>query len=197
MTAPPRWPAPARGFTLLELLLAMSLGMLLFGVMLQLLLGDLRLGAAMAARLQARSQQRRSLALIGAELASAAGWQADPEPSERWPCSLAGRRAVLAIATDPADPQARGDAAIVYSIGRAPSPIWRGDVLMRCGPAYTLEGDANLSGAFQNRVLLDRLPQDGDAAGLIARPQPDLPVLDVTLEQDLSPHGQLSTTAAL
>ena len=68
---------------------------------------------------------------------------------------------------------------------------------MRCGPAYTLEGDANLSGAFQNRVLLDRLPQDGDAAGLIARPQPDLPVLDVTLEQDLSPHGQLSTTAAL
>ncbi len=196
MTAP-RWPAPARGFTLLELLLAMSLGMLLLGVMLQLLLGDLRLGAAMAARLQARSQQRRSLALIGAEVASAAGWQADPEPSERWPCSLAGRRAVLAIATDPADPQARGDAAIVYSIGRAPSPIWSGAVLMRCGPAYTLEGDANLSGAFQNRVLLDRLPQDGDAAGLIARPQPDLPVLDVTLEQDLSPHGQLSTTAAL
>jgi len=196
MTAP-RSPASARGFTLLELLLAMSLGMLLFGVMLQLLLGDLRLGAAMAARLQARSQQRRSLALIGAELSGAAGWQADPEPSERWPCSLAGRRAVLAIATDPADPQARGNAAIVYSIGRAPSPIWRGAVLMRCGPAYTLEGDANLSGAFQNRVLLDRLPQDGDAAGLIARPQPDLPVLDVTLEQDLSAYGQVTTTASL
>lgn len=196
MTAP-RSPASARGFTLLELLLAMSLGTVLLGVMLQLLLGDLRLGAAMAARLQARSQQRRSLALIGAELSSAAGWQSDPEPSERWPCSLAGRRAVLAIATDPADPQARGNAAIVYSIGRAPSPIWRGAVLMRCGPAYTLEGDANLSGAFQNRVLLDRLPQDGDAAGLIARPQPDLPVLDVTLEQDLSPHGQVTTTASL
>lgn len=196
MTAP-RSPASARGFTLLELLLAMSLGMLLFGVMLQLLLGDLRLGAAMAARLQARSQQRRSLALIGAELSSAAGWQADPEPSERWPCSLAGRRAVLAIATDPADPQARGNAAIVYSIGRAPSPIWRGAVLMRCGPAYTLEGDANLSGAFQNRVLLDRLPQDGDAAGLIARPQPDLPVLDVTIRQDLSAYGQVTTTASL
>lgn len=183
------------GFTLVELLLAASLGSLLFGVLLQLLLGDLRLGAAMAARLQARSQQQRTLALLRAELAMAHGVDLDPYPSAQWPCGLAGRRPVLAIATDPADPDGRGR-AIVYSVGSAPSSIWRGQVLMRCGPAYSLDGLPSLESRFQNRVLLDSMPE-GAEAGLIARRDPVLPVLHLALEQALSPSGRVRTTAAL
>jgi len=183
------------GFTLVELLLVAGLGSLLFSVVLQLLLGDLRLGASMAARLQARSQQRRSLALIAAEVAMASGWDLNPPPSELWPCGLAGRLPVLAIATDPADPQARGR-AIVYSVGAAPSAIWRGQVLMRCGPAYDLDGQPSFSGSFQNRVLLDGLPE-GDEAGLSVRRDPLLPVLHLSLEQDLEPSGRVRTRTAL
>ena len=58
---------PATGFTLVELLLAAGLGAVFCGVLLQLLLGDLRLTGAMAQRLQARRQQQRTLTLIGAE----------------------------------------------------------------------------------------------------------------------------------
>ncbi len=45
---------------------------------------------------------------------------------------------------------------ITYSIGTAPSAIWRGKGLMRCGPAYGLAGELS-SGAAQNRVVLDGL----------------------------------------
>ena len=45
---------------------------------------------------------------------------------------------------------------ITYSIGTAPSAIWRGTVLMRCGPAYGLGGELS-AGAAQNRVVLDGL----------------------------------------
>ena len=46
-------------------------------------------------------------------------------------------------------------------MGEAPASIWRGAVLMRCGPAYTLGGRFS-DGEHQNRVLLDGLvPADG------------------------------------
>ena len=138
----PSWPKrqlPAAGFTLVELLLAAALGTLLCGGLLQLLLGDLRLSAALAQRLQARRQQQQLLTLIRAERDLGYGVIANPDPSQSWPCALAGRRAVLAIALSPSDPGAQSQ-AIIYSVGAAPSPIWRGQVLMRCGPAYGLDG---------------------------------------------------------
>ena len=179
------------GFTLLELMLALSLGTLLFALMLRVISADLRLGRAMALRLSESSRQRRSLELIREELGLAHGWMADPPVSTHWPCRMSGRRPVLAIATQQADAQARGDRAIVYSVGMAPDAIWRGEVLMRCGPAYSLDGVPNLRGAFQNRVLLDALPNDTDS-GFTARPHPQWPVLQLEIEQRLpSSSGEL------
>ena len=172
------------GFTLLELMLSLSLGALLFALMLRLIGADLQLGRAMALRLSESSRQRRSLELIREELGSAHGWMVDPPVSNRWPCRMNGRRPVLAIATQQADAQARGDRAIVYSVGSAPDAIWRGEVLMRCGPAYSLDGVPNLRGAFQNRVLLDALPND-IGSGFTARPHPQWPVLQLEVEQQL------------
>ncbi len=172
------------GFTLLELLLALSLGALLFALMLRLIGADLQLGRVMALRLSESSRQRRSLELIREELGLAHGWMVDPPVSNRWPCRMTGRRPVLAIATLADDVQARGESAIVYSVGSAPAAIWRGQVLMRCGPAYSLDGVPNLRGAFQNRVLLDALPQ-AIGSGFTARPHPHWPVLELEIEQQL------------
>ena len=174
----------ARGFTLLELLLALSLGTALFAVLLRLIGADLRLGSAMAERLQTTGLQRRTLALIKAEIATAQGWMVDPPPSSSWPCRLSGRRPVLAIAMGAGDPDARGSDVIVYSVGQAPSAIWRGQVLMRCGPSYGLDGVINLEGAYQNRVLLDALP-DRSVPGFSAQNHPTLPLLQLQLEQEL------------
>ena len=85
------------------------------------------------------------------------------------------------------DPDARGSAVIVYSVGQAPSAIWRGQVLMRCGPAYDLSGVLNLEGAYQNRVLLDALPE-GAVPGFSAQDHPTLPLLQLELEQAI-PDG--------
>ena len=174
---------PESGFTLVELLLAAALGTLVCGGLLQLLLGDLQLSAAMAQRLQARRQQQQVLTLIRAERDLGYGVIANPDPSQTWPCALAGRRAVLAIALSPSDPGAHQQ-AIVYSVGTAPSPIWRGQVLMRCGPAYGLDGRMDPDSSAQNRVLLDGLPS-GDQQGLRATADPQLLVIDLQLEQQL------------
>ena len=175
---------PAMGFTLMELLLASGLGAVFCGVLLQLLLGDLRLTAAMAQRLQARRQQQRTLTLMRAEGELGYGVVADPQPSADWSCGLAGRRPVLAVALAPLDPDARQH-AIVYSVGSAPSPIWRGQVLMRCGPAYGLDGRMDLTSTFQNRVLLDALPE-GDVDGFRAIPHYQLPVVTLELAQQFA-----------
>jgi len=119
-----------------------------FGVALRLLMGDAASTAAMAETLQVRRWQRRTLALIQSDLARAAGWQINPEPALLWPCAGSGRQPRLAIM--PLD----GSPPVVYFTGEAPSPIWREPVLMRCGPAFTLEGFAS-QGAYQNRVVLD------------------------------------------
>ena len=187
---PGRWkPGSFVGFTLLELLLALSLGTLLFALMLSLIGADLQLGRAMAMRLSETSRQRRSLELIREELGLAHGWMVNPPVSKRWPCRMGGRRPVLAIATQLDDAQARGDRAIVYSVGSAPDVIWRGQVLMRCGPAYSLDGVPNVRGAFQNRVLLNALPLSM-GSGFTASPHPQLPVLQLEIEQQL-PSGSV------
>jgi hypothetical protein len=56
---------------------------------------------------------------------------------------------------------------VTYSVGAAPSPIWRGQVLMRCGPAFGLHGEVS-EGASLNRVVLDGLVGDGLVARLEA-----------------------------
>ena len=109
------------GFSLLELLLASSLGLILFGVGMTLLMGDAKRSAAMAAALQGRRWQRRTLALIQADLARAASWQIDPEPSISWPCALAGRHPRLVI-------KPRDGAVRCWCVADRPT-AWRGSLL--------------------------------------------------------------------
>ena len=170
-----------KGFTLIELLLSLSLGSLLFVVMLQLIGADLRLGSSMASRLRESAQQRRSLELIRGELAAGTSWEVDPVTSDQWPCGMAGRQPVLAIGLDSSHSMASAQ-TIVYSVGAAPSPIWRGQVLMRCGPAYGLDGAIRSAGKTQNRVLIDGLPKEG--LGFQAHQDSHSQVLHLALEQE-------------
>jgi hypothetical protein len=139
------------GFSLVELMLSLSLGFALSGVMLQGLMAEGQNGARLSRLLRERASQRRTLELVKQDLAQATAVSATPE-LELHACPLSGRSAVLHLST------AAG--AITYSVGAAPSAIWRGRVLMRCGPAYSLEGRLAAGGAAQNRVVIDALALD-------------------------------------
>ena len=154
---------------------------MLFVVLLQLIGADLRLGNSMASRLRESAQQRQTLELIRGELAIGSGWEVDPTPSHQWTCGMAGRQPVLAIGLDSRNSQASTQ-TIVYSVGAAPSAIWRGQVLMRCGPAYGLDGVIRPEGKAQNRVLIDGLPKEG--LGFQARQDAHSRVLHLELEQE-------------
>jgi len=168
-----------QGFTLVELMLAALMGCLLCGLAFQLLFAETRQGGALAESLQLKQWQRRTLALVKGDLERASSWQIDPDPSGRWPCALADRQPRLAITpTDGSDP-------VVYSLGSAPSAIWRGDVLMRCGPAFDLHGGIRNGSRYQNRVVLDGVER-------FELHQPSgLPVLQMQLEQRTRQGGQV------
>ena len=164
-------PRSAQGFTLVELMLAALLGTFLCGVVFQLLFAETRQGGALAESLQLKQWQRRTLELLKGDLERASIWQIDPDASADWPCALADRQPKLAIT--PRD----GSGSVVYSLGPAPSAIWRGDVLMRCGPAFDLHGRIRRGSRYQNRVVLDGVDD-------FQLHQPlGLPVLQIQLEQ--------------
>ena len=174
------------GFTLVELLIAAALGVLLSGVAMRVLLGEARRGGALAKRLLLKGLQRRTLDLVKADLDVAATWQVAPDLDvvAAWSCPLAGRQPLLAITPR------HGTGPVLYSVGPAPSTIWRGRVLMRCGPAFDLEGRMRPGSNYQNRVLLD-------AVEAFHITQPDgLPVLKLELEQRLSGDGPVVSSSA-
>ena len=76
-------------------------------------------------------------------------------------CNLAGRQPWLQILGI--------DGSITtYCLGPPPSAIWRGQVLMRCGPAYGLDGQIKAGARSQNRVVLDGLvPLSGAWSGCL------------------------------
>jgi len=137
------------GFTLVELLLALGLGLLVAAWLIEALLAHGSLSAKLVDRLQQREFERRARRLIEDDrrLASLASSQ----PGSQAPaCNLAGRQSLLHLQLP------NGKPPITWSLGAAPSAIWRGQVLMRCGPAYGLDGQPTLAGIWQNRVVLDR-----------------------------------------
>jgi prepilin-type N-terminal cleavage/methylation domain-containing protein len=174
------------GFTLIELMIAMALGLVVAGVAMQGLITSGRSGERLALLMRERTFQRRTLALLRSELAAAdtkeLGTATHPAPA----CSLAGRTPVLHLKVD--------EQPITYSVGAAPSGIWRGQVLMRCGPAYGLEGGLS-AGAALNRVVLDGLPTGGlevveESPGLVRlRLKQEMPLRGVptplTIESEL------------
>jgi hypothetical protein len=138
------------GFSLVELMLSLSLGLGLSGVMLQGLMAEGQNGARFSRLLRERAAQRRTLELVKNDVARATAVGEEPQ-LELHACGLAGRTPVLHLST-PAGP-------ITYSVGRAPSTIWRGWVLMRCGPAFGLTGEPSLGSQAQNRVVIDGLAE--------------------------------------
>ena len=160
-------------------MLAALLGCLMCGVAFQLFFADIRHGGVLAERLLLKQWQRRTLELVKGDLERASSWRIDPDASADWPCALADRQPKLAITpTDGSDP-------VVYSLGKAPSAIWRGDVLMRCGPAFDLHGGIRSGSRYQNRVVLDGVDR-------FQLHQPSgLPVLQMQLEQRTRRGGRV------
>ncbi len=149
------------GFTLVEMLVSMALGLVVAGVAMQGLIASGRSGERLALLLRERTVQRRTLALLRSELAAAESWALGSASGAG--CNLAGRTPVVHLVVQ--------GQPITYSLGDAPSGIWRGQVLMRCGPAYGLTGELS-PGTPQNRVVIDGLPTGGlevvqEAPGLV------------------------------
>lgn len=142
-----------RGFSLLELLLAMALGLMFCGVVVRALLGEGQNAQRFAQLLRERTHQRRALALIRSDLERATAVVGVAEGPLPVSCGLAGRSVVLQLRTRVGG----ADATITYSVGAPPSGIWQGQVLARCGPAYGLEGGVEAGSSFVSRVVLDRL----------------------------------------
>ena len=143
------------GFSLLELLLACSLGLVVFGVAATALLSQQRLGSGIGEILRQRQLLLRANQLITADVER--GIALAPELVSA--CNLAGRQLWLQILG--------ADGSITtYSLGSPPSPIWHGQVLMRCGPAYGIDGQIKQGSPAQNRVVLDGLvPSSREWAG--------------------------------
>ena len=141
----------SEGFSLLELLLACSLGLTLAMAALTALFGDGDLGRRLGRQLREGQRLERALSLIAGDLQRGTVLALDPAAAGLVPaCGLAGRRPVLQILGS-------DGRLTTYSVGTPPDAIWRGWVLMRCGRAFAADGQPNLSAAFQNRVVLDGL----------------------------------------
>ena len=137
------------GFSLVELLVSAALGLGLCGLMLQALLSDGTQSQRLGRLYRERANQRRTLELVRSDVERALAVSAQPE-MEASACGWAGRKPVLHLNLD-------GGRSISYSVGAAPSGIWRGQVLMRCGPAFDLSGQLSTTGNSQNRVVMDGL----------------------------------------
>ena len=167
-------------FSLLELLLALSLGISLSGVILQILISESNLGLRFNRLLRERGVQQRTLALIREDVMRSSRISTDPQ-QEQHACSMAGRLPVLHLST--------ASGQVTYSVGTAPSPIWRGQVLMRCGPAFDLLGQPSAGTSAQNRVLID---------GLALNPEPWRKCPRLATDQiDLSGSAAKSFSACL
>ena len=166
--------------SLLELLLALSGGLLLVGVMLQAVLAETRGNQQLGERLRQRAMAGRALALISADGARASRLTIGGTGGGSPACGLAGRQVLLHL-----EPGV-GTGPITYTLGQPPSAIWRGAVLMRCGPAFGLDGEPS-AGASLNRVVLDGLQVAGTRAERISGA-----VVRVTLQGQSRVQGVLA-----
>ena len=144
---------PQHGFTLVELMIALAVGLLVMAGAAQALVGSVALSRRWGDELRQREFDQRARRLIQLDRQAAdevlEGAAAEVAAPGEAACGLAGRRPLLHLRLPDGQPP------ITWTLGSAPSAIWRGPVLMRCGPAYSLEGRLNLDGAWQNRVVLD------------------------------------------
>jgi prepilin-type N-terminal cleavage/methylation domain-containing protein len=164
-----------QGFTLIELMIAMALGLVVAGVAMQGLFTSGRSGERMALQMRERTFQRRALALLRSELAAAKTMELGTATNPA--CNLEERTPVVHLMVE--------GKPITYTVGAAPSGIWRGQVLMRCGPAYLLEGGLSAD-ETQNEVVLDGLPTGG-----LEEEEEEMPgLVRMTLKQEFPLRGE-------
>lgn len=135
-----------RGFTLVEVLLALVIGLAVLSLMAQALLADSGYARRLGRLLRERVVAQRALALIASEVQQAETITRSSPTGDTKGCGLAGRRVRLHLEV-PAG-------AIVYSVEANPSAIWRGAALMRCGPVYGVDGSLH-AGTRESSVLVD------------------------------------------
>jgi len=166
-------PVGQRGFTLVELLIALSLGLLVSGVILDALVGELGSSIKLSRVGRERAASLRALELMRGELAQAQQASGSLIGSAPQGCGLSGRQVVLFMQT----PQG----VIVYSLDKTPDSIWRNTVLMRCGPSYDLNG--SLANGQLSSVVLDGLSGAGVA---ISQPSPGILSIEISQAFDNS-----------
>lgn len=158
-----RPPQLHRGFSLVEVLLALLAGTVLLGVISQVLVQESRLAARLNRVTRERLVARRALELLRDDMQQALDrWTtlpADGHPG----CSFTGRSVKLHL-------RLPDNARVSYSIDARPDAIWRSAVLYRCGPAYGLDGVLNAGGGSVSRVVVDGLEGEG------LRLEPDGPI---------------------
>jgi hypothetical protein len=172
--------ASAAGLSLVELLLAFGLGLSFCALMLQSVMAEGQQGQRMARVLRERQVAGRALELLRSDLQRATLVAASAgDNNAAAACSLAGRSVLLHLET--------ADGPVTYSVGRPAEPIWRGQVLMRCGHAFGLDGHPS-GGQALNRVLLDGLAAGGAMAqqqgpgALLLRLRQELPLPGQTVQ---------------
>jgi prepilin-type N-terminal cleavage/methylation domain-containing protein len=166
-----------RGFTLVELLISLSLGLLVGGVILDALVGELGSGIRLSQMGRERAASMRALELMRGELAQAQQASGSLIGSAPQGCGLSGRQVVLFMQT----PQG----VVVYSLDQSPDSIWRKTVLMRCGPSYDLNG--SLANGQLSSVVLDGLSGDG-----VVISQPSFGILRIEISQGFDNAGENS-----
>jgi prepilin-type N-terminal cleavage/methylation domain-containing protein len=185
--------ADRNGFSLLELLLAVMVGCTLVAVIGEALLGELGQSGRLARMLRERTVSERAVELMRSELQEAEEVIVMPGPIERAGCGLAKRKVLLHLGFSSIGSIPRRD--VIYSIERSPASIWRGHALMRCGPAYGLDGHMNDS-ELGSHVLLDALNINGFTMAREGEKS-----LELRLQRAFSaPNGrlhQLETTAVI
>jgi prepilin-type N-terminal cleavage/methylation domain-containing protein len=170
-------PVGQRGFTLVELLISLSLGLLVGGVILDALVGELGSGIRLSQMGRERAASMRALELMRGELAQAQQASGSLIGSAPQGCGLSGRQVVLFMQT----PQG----VVVYSLDQSPDSIWRKTVLMRCGPSYDLNG--SLANGQLSSVVLDGLSGDG-----VVISQPSFGILRIEISQGFDNAGENS-----
>lgn len=176
------------GFSLVELLLALALGLMLVAVIGEALLGELGHSGRLARILRERSVSYRALELMRMELQEASAVHVMPGAIQRAGCALADRTVLLHLDFMPEAAQP-GNEDVTYSLEPKPDGIWRGQTLMRCGPAYGLDGQMEEDSVAVSRVWLDGIAPNGVT---LSRKGQDLVevVLNRAFEQtDKTPHS--------
>ena len=168
-------PVGQRGFTLVELLIALSLGLLVSGVILDALVGELGSSIKLSRVGRERAASLRALELMRGELAQAQQASGSLIGSAPQGCGLSGRQVVLFMQT----PQG----VIAYSLDQTPDSIWRNTVLMRCGPSY------NLNGSLANGQLSSSVVLDGLSGAGVAISQPSPGILSIEISQAFDNSG--------